>query len=226
MLNFVKSRVGVSIAMAALLLTPPAMAVSGASEGPPAGLEQVAKSRFDTLYWRPGASLQQYSSVVIADDIPVEFRDDWQRDQNRFRGLPNAVEDADAERIRGMMADSLRHVLESQLSESGGYPVVDAPGEGVLLLKPAIVELDVFAPDILTPNITRVFTQSTGRMTLQMDLYDAATNELVGRIVDRQLARDQRFRVRLTNRVTNRFESEIVMRRWGARLRAMLDESR
>lgn len=194
------------------------------------GLAQVSDSSFDVLYGREGAELnadlRAYTHIMIAEEIPVEFRDNWQRDQNRFRGPPNDVEQADAARIRDMMADSLRKVLTRELGERGTYPVVTKPGMGVLLLKPSIVELDVFAPDILTPNVTRVFTQSVGKMTLQMDLYDAVTNELVGRIIDQQLARDQRFRLQLTNRVINRFESEIIMRRWGARLRAMLDDSR
>jgi len=190
------------------------------------GLEQLSDSQFDAFYWRPDADLQAYSRIMIAADIPVEFRDDWQRDQNRFRGPPNDVEATDVERIQAMMADSLRDVLTRELEERGDYPVVTTPGNGVLLLKPAIVELDVFAPDIFTPSITRVFTQTMGRMTLQMDLYDAQTNELVGRIIDRQNARDQRFRVQFTNRVTNRFESEIIMRRWGSRLRNMLDQAR
>jgi hypothetical protein len=190
------------------------------------GLERNAASRFDAFYWRPDVDLQAYSQIMIAEEIPVEFRADWQRDQNRLRGAPNDVEESDAERIRGMMADSLRHVLTRELAQRGDYPVVTAPAGGVLLLKPAIVDLDVFAPDIFTPNITRVFTQMMGRMTLQMDLYDAQTNELVGRIIDRQSARDQRFLLRFTNRVTNRVESEIIMRRWGARLRNMLDEAR
>ena len=62
-------------------------------------------------------------------------------------------------------------------------------------------------------------------MTLRMDLVDSSTQALIGRVIDRQRARNN-MSMQVTNSVTNRAEADRMLRRWADILRDALDEAR
>lgn len=189
------------------------------------GLMRVSDSRLDAVYWAEGASLAPYTQIIIGD-ISVAFRKNWQRDQNSSRTPLTAVDAAEMERIRTALEESFRDVFTQELTEQGGYEIVTTPGPGVLLLEPEIVNLDVYAPDVMPPASTQVFTSTAGEMTLRMDLIDAATAAVIGRVIDRGRARDNGpFFFQFTNRLTNKIEAERIMRRWAGILRDAMDKS-
>ncbi len=101
------------------------------------------------------------------------------------------------------------------------------PGEDVLALVPAIVDLDVHAPDLSMrqAGMSRTYTTSAGEMTLNMAFYDSDTNSLIGRIIDERRAIDT-GRLQWSNSITNRQEANIIFRSWASRLVRALDESR
>ena len=201
-------------------------AAFGADKYPDAtadGLLRGESDRLDAVYWQPGAALTGYSKIMIAD-CKVSFRKNWQRDQNRDRGLSDRVDTEDMERIRNDMAERFKEIFAKELQAEGAFEIVDKAGDDVLLLRPEIVDLDLFAPDVNAPNRTRTFTTSAGRMTLKMDLVDSSTESLVGRVIDRRRARED-FDPRITNSVTNRVEMDRIMRRWARILRDALNKS-
>ena len=201
-------------------------AAFGADKYPDAtadGLVRGESDRLDAVYWQPGADLSGYSKIMIAD-CQVSFRKNWQRDQNRDRGLTDRVDAEDMERIRSDMAERFNAIFAKELQEEGAFEIVNTPGDDVLLLRPEIVDLDLFAPDVNAPNRTRTFTTSAGRMTLKMDLVDSATEALVGRVIDRRRARED-FDAQISNSVTNRVEMDRIMRRWARILRDALNKS-
>ena len=104
------------------------------------------------------------------------------------------------------------------------YKLVDsfADGENVLILRPAIVNLDISAPDTNTVGMQRVYTTSAGEMTLVLELVDGTTGETLVRIVDRRQARDI-SRLQWSNSVTNAAEARRILRRWAEQLRKGLD---
>ena len=57
------------------------------------------------------------------------------------------VKDSDMEKIQSEVAELFKDIMTKELVENG-YQIADAPSEDVLLIKPAIVDLDVYAPDI------------------------------------------------------------------------------
>lgn len=189
------------------------------------GLNRVESKRVDALYWLADADLSGYSKFIL-EDVSVAFRKNWQRDQNRARGPVNRVTADDMARIRETLAAEFRAAFERELQEKGGYQLVNTPGEDVLLLRPAIVDLDVYAPDVMAPGRIRTFTTSAGVMTLRMDLLDAETQSLIGRVIDRRRAREDLNPVSTTNRVTNRAEAARMMRRWAVILREALDDAK
>ncbi len=186
------------------------------------GLMRAESKKLDAVYWQPEATLTGYSKIMLAE-CQVSFRKNWQRDQNRDRRSTDRVSKEDMERIRADVAERFNEVFAEELQSEGAFEIVDVAGDDVLLLRPEIVDLDVFAPDISTPGRTRTFTTSAGRMTLKMDLVDSTTEAVIGRVIDRRRARED-SQPRVTNSVTNRVEMDRIVRRWARILRDALGE--
>ena len=116
------------------------------------GLKLVPNTKNVALVWaEPGANLSQYERVYLVEPY-VAFKKNWQRDQNRSRGT--RITTSDMERIKVAVKDFFMEVFTEEL-ENGGYTLVTERAEDVLLVKPAVIDLNVPAPD----------TRSAGRST-------------------------------------------------------------
>jgi len=187
------------------------------------GLPRVEDKRLDAVYWQPELDLSAYDKILI-EECDVSFRKNWQRDQNTDRAPGAWVTEKDMDRIRNQLAERFSEIFVTELTEDGAFEVVSEAGLGVLRVRPKIVDLDVYAPDIFEPGIRRVIVTEAGRMTLELDLIDAATGEPVGRIVDRRRARYY-SEGRVANSVTNRVEADAMLRRWALLLKSSLTAS-
>jgi hypothetical protein len=186
------------------------------------GMELVKDSKLATVYADPGADLSIYNKVMLMD-ATVAFKKNWQRDQRRGASMMR-VKDSDMIKIQEEVAELFAQVFTKEL-EKGGYQMADAPGEDVLLVKPAIVDLDVFAPDIKTATRTMSYSESAGEMTLNLELYDSVTNDKIAKATDRK--RDnQRGYIQWRTSVSNRADARRMMSGWAIALRSALDEAR
>ena len=119
------------------------------------GLTLVPDTAAYAVYRSPDADLGHYNRVYIAD-IEVAFKDDWVKDQNRdTRRASHRVTQQDADRIKAAVSEAFGEILTEELEE-GGYQVVEQVAQAestddLLLLRPAIVNLDVSAPDTPDP---------------------------------------------------------------------------
>ena len=215
----------ISLSLLSLLLSFAAITPVWAKKDLPAvndeGMELVKNSELATVYADPGADLSIYNRVMLLD-ATVAFKKNWKRDQNRGNALK--VKDSDMEKIQAEVADVFREVFTKELVD-GGYAMADAPGEDVLLVKPAIVDLDVSAPDIRSSSVTRSFSESAGEMTLNLELFDSVTNDKIAKATDRK---EDRWRGRMEWRtsVSNRADARRMMTDWAEALRSALDEAR
>ena len=150
---------------------------------------------------------------------PVAFRANWRRDQNR--ATANRVSAKDMERMKSDVAALFERVFTDRL-ESAGFEVVDGAAEDVLLVRAAIIDLDVTAPDPMTAGRSRTFTTSAGSATLYMELYDSLSGDIIGRAADRRTVRQAKGRLSWTNSVTNKGDAQRMMRRWADQLIAFL----
>lgn len=189
------------------------------------GLHRVKSSEMRVVYARPGATLAGYDRVAILECF-VAFRENWQRDYNAsVRGAGRRISDEDVARIKRDVADEFRKVFVNELETEGGYEVVDVAADDVLLLRPAIINLDVAAPDTRGPGRYNTIVASAGSMTLYLELYDAASDEMIARVVDPRAA-PNRGGASLGNSVNNKAEADRILRRWAGILRSHLDEAR
>jgi len=186
----------------------------------PEGLERVESERMDAVYWRPGASLAQYERIMLLD-CSVSFIKDWELNQEERRKLYRADAE-DMARIRSLLGQEFREVFTQELQERGGYEIVDSAADDVLMLRPAIVNLDVTAPVLDEPGTIINYVNSTGEMTLSLELYDSVTNALIGRAIDRQEGREVDSFL-ISDRIANEAEADRILLDWASTLREALD---
>jgi hypothetical protein len=214
-----------SLVIIAMLMGIMAISPAWAKKNLPAvndeGMELIKDTKMTTVYADPGADLSIYNSVMLLD-ASVAFKKNWKRDQNRGNSM--RVKDRDMVKIQEEVAVLFREVMTQELVK-GGYVMADAPGEDVLLVKPAIVDLDVFAPDVQSSNRSYNFSESAGEMTLNLELFDSITEDKIAKATDRK--RDnQRGYMQWRTKVSNRADARRMMRGWAEDLRSALDEAR
>jgi hypothetical protein len=175
------------------------------------GLHLMPDTKLRAVYMKPGADLSQFDKVKILDAY-VAFRKHWQREHNEDEPFDHRVSDRDMKEIRDRVQKAFAKEFTKVLTK-GGHQVVTDGGDGVLILRPAIVNLDITAPDIMSPDMSQTFVASAGSMTLYLELYDGKTNAIIARIIDPEAA-DNMGIAEVANRVTNTADFDRVVRRW------------
>ena len=187
------------------------------------GLHLVPNTKVYAVYAKPGATLDKYTEVTIVDCY-VQFKPNYQRDYNMDEiGLMGQITNQDMENMKKWLAAEFKKVFTEQL-DKGGHEVVDTVGPSVLLLRPAIINVDVTAPDTMMGGMDNTYTASAGQMTLYMELYDSATSELLARVIDPEAGQEGGMMM-VANRVTNTAEADQILRRWADLLNAHLAEA-
>jgi hypothetical protein len=169
----------------------------------------------------PNADFGAYTKVKVLDTF-VAFRSGWERDQRRT-GSHMYINQNDVERIKAGVADLFKQVFTEVLEADNGYETVDESGEDVLLVRPAIIDLDINAPDIATTGRNRTYTTETGAATLYIELYDSVSGQILGRAVDRRIIRDRSERLTWSTRATNTADARRLFKVWAEGLRTFLD---
>jgi hypothetical protein len=187
------------------------------------GLHRVPDSRMAVVYADPEADLSGYQKVQLLD-VYVAFKKNWERDQRSTSISSMRVTSSDVEKIKQRLADEFRTVFTESLEE-GGYPVVDQAADDVLLLRPAIINLDVNAPDIPRAGRSQTYTDSAGEMTLYIELYDSVTGDLIAKAVDRRIDRNNGYYT-WSNSVTNRAAADRILKGWAEILITALNEAK
>lgn len=210
-------------AMCALSLAMSAGAKDKLPETTTDGLVLQKGTKMRAVYVKPGASLAGYSKIGLLDCY-VAFRKNWQRDHNDdVIDLSRKVSTEDMEKIKTKLAEEFRAVFTTELQDKGGYEMTDKGGEDVLILRPAIVDLDVAAPDVDSPGMTRSIVASAGEMTLYMEIFDGATGDIIARVIDPEADNRSGFAMS-ANSVTNKAAADRIIREWADTLRKALDE--
>ncbi len=172
-------------------------------------------------YIDPNADFTVYTHVKILEPY-VAFRANWQRDQAR-NNPAGRVSASDMDSIRAAVGELLTDVFVEALEADDGYTVVNEPGEHVLVLRPAIIDLDVTAPDTRGAGRNNSFSTTAGAATLYVELFDGATGKIIGRAIDRRTASRPGGMMQWSNSVTNTSDARRMFRVWADRLRGFLD---
>lgn len=197
-----------------------------AKDEPPAvteeGLVLVKNSDFALVYRDPDADLRGYDSIM-ATKTEVAFRKNWRRDQNRSSAALRVTEN-DMDRIKDQLSEEFDQVFSEILTEDDGWAIVETPGENVLLLRPAIINLDVFAPDIQRAGRSQTYAEQAGEMTLYLEIRDSVTGALIAKGLDRKADRRRGY-MQWQNRVQNTQAARTILKEWANSLREGLDHA-
>ena len=215
--------IGIAALMAALALAPPIEARKkgdGPVEVTHDGLHLVPDTEVAAAWVKPDADFAGYDRIMLLDAY-VAFRKGWEQEQRR--SSVHNVTKRDVERMRREVAELFREVFTEELGGEDGYPVVEEADSDVLLLRPAIIELDVTAPDLSRSTRSYNFAASAGAATLFLEIYDSVSGEILARVLDSKVAGESAF-MRWSNQVTNRAAAREVLAGWAGLLRQRLDE--
>lgn len=187
------------------------------------GLVLKHHTKLGAVYIKPGATLSAYDKVKVLECY-VAFKKNWRRNYNDEQpGLEGRVTTADMKKIKQEVAEGFNESFTRELDKAG-YTVVDTTGPDVLLIRPAIINLTVTAPDVPTPGIQATIVSSSGSMTLYAELYDSETSAKIAEVLDAEEVGQNSFN-HLANSVSNRFEFDQTIDAWAEILVERLDEA-
>lgn len=169
-----------------------ALGVGAASD--PEGLDALVPRQggFETTLMRPGTDLSRYTKIV-AEPVELEFREKVVEQgapalgsmiskRSKHIGTPKRKDVKMTQR-------AFDEVLHEELGHSSGFELVDKPGPGTLIVRPAVVDIVSrelleagHKPDPDKPPIVRG--------TIVFDLIDAETGAIQSRLSERREVED------------------------------------
>lgn len=173
-----------------------------------------AGNDIEQVWMKPGTDLAKYQRVYLVEPTVV-FRKNWLADQNR--GHPSMrVRPSDMENIKRDMQQIFMEVFTAELL-AAGYGFSELRDHDVMIVKPAILRLDINAPDVQVPNTTDVLTSAAGSMTLYMEIYDSVSEELLVKAIDPATDREA-GNAQIQKNVANRAAARRMMTPWAQAL--------
>lgn len=166
-------------ALAATLLATPALA-SKLPPTSPGGLVLQPNTKLSAVYLLPGVNLAKYDRYALVDAF-VEFKKGYMDEQNE--DIPFSVSKQWMDQTTAELAVEFKKQFTKVMSDKGGFQQSTMTGPDVMVLRPAIVNLDITAPDTMQPGVNS-FVSSPGSMTLYLEVYDSMSNKLIARIYD------------------------------------------
>jgi len=186
------------------------------------GLHLIKDTKMARVYAKPDADLSQYNRIYLAEP-QIAFTKNWLQTQN---SIPNqTVRKEDMQRIKVELAELFMEVFREELQNNGGYVLVDGVADDVLIVHPAIIDLDVFSPDVPGTAGTRSVIPSVGTMTLYVELIDSVTGDLLVKAIDNKVDRTRIF-IQAKNSLRNEAAARVMLNDWAQLLRLALDEAR
>lgn len=184
-------------------------------------LTRVDHSAARLAYIDPDADLGKYTAIMLTplgvENVEVvqpstSFRQsggsDWQ------------LTDADKQRLQTDFAQA----MQQQLATEGGYTLVDAPGDNVLIIRAILTRIAPNAPkdDNRSRPVGRskIVTEGAGSLDVMVTFMDSETGEVLA------LAKDRRSGSSLwgiNNSVTNAAEVRRAFNAWALQIRKQLD---
>ena len=188
------------------------------------GMKLVHNTPDKRVYVRPGVDFKQFDEAFVID-VFVQFQKNWlqqQRENDAFRVNQQQI----LEIKKRVGAEFMKRFPEELAKRGVGIVGRDQPGPNVLVIRPAIVDLEVNAPDPMAQeDIGQTFVASAGQMTLFAELYDSVSSQLIGRILADGV--DQGFGGFMpASGVTNKAAEDRIIDQWALDLAAHLGRLR
>ena len=214
------------LAAVALFASLPALAAQQWPAQSPEGLTLKKSSDHGAVYVKDGADLGQYKSIGFLECY-VQFAKDWASNYNANEpDLTEQITPDVEKRIQSFLSSEFNKVFVEELSKNGDFQIVTQQAPGVLMLRPALLNVAVTAPDLNAPQPSLEMVASAGQMTLYLELWDGGSSTLIARIIDAEADDSTGGMAQQANTVTNKAAADIILKNWADRLRKALDAAR
>ena len=213
--------IGRAIFLASLLLPLSVAAEPDPRESQDTGMDIIEKSRDGELLAAPDTDWSNYSKVQL-EAATVAFRKDWARDLRRRDGT--VIRERDEERIKSDLASLLDEILTREIFPKENFTMTDESGENVMHVIPRIVDLDIYAPDRVRNYIGSALADSQGRMTLELEIHDSVSGELLATSWQYQEDPYKGY-LEQANSASNRQAFRLMLLRWTTWLAEGLDKA-
>ena len=197
-------------------------ACAGPAPVPEPGMEILQHGRNEEMQVVPDVDWSTYNKIIL-HTAPVEFRENWQSDQERRYG--SSFRDADIERFKTTVSDQLAKVMQKRISEQGDYELTRESGAGVMHFMPNIIDLDIDGPGWVQSSIVEEMTNTRGRMTIEVVIRDSETDKLLA-VAWQDQSDPQEGYLEITNTVNNTVAFRLMMQRWNDWLFAQLEKAK
>lgn len=189
------------------------------------GLYKVDHSRVDEAFIKPNVDFANYKLLWLK---PLIFADRLEPDKNHHRSSfdrPGASWEL-AEKDRELLRKAWADISQIELGEKSSYSLTEQKGPGVLLVETILLEVELTAPvdDAKSRPVSArstTYTETSGTMTMALNLYDADSGEKLA------FFRDKRTSPRMwraNNSVRNYSDARNILKAWAIQLRKHLDE--
>lgn len=188
------------------------------------GLELVSSTDAGAFYVKPGTTLSEYKNAeLLAAYVAVDEK--WVRNYNRQAMRSRRLREKDLEEIKTRVADDFWDVFGADFFGARIFQETQESVPSKLIMRPAI--LDVSLASVNTSGDTlvqNVDSDANGKMTLILEIYDAANSELVGRLFNVQTVGGVPD-FGLESSATNRADERKVYRTWATEVAARMQEN-
>lgn len=217
--SFFGSRVrAVLAAVLVLAVFAPTLATGDSPNSPFPGLELVNSKNVDRVFRRPDVDLSAYGKIMIGEPA-VDFSKNWNPRNYGTFGLSAAQ----VKKIRTDLAAMAKSTFAKVLGE-GGYEIVTAAADGVLEIRPNILDVYINAPATQSAGRSKTYTMDAGSATLALQVNDAVTGTVLAVVFDRQ--RSQTPTMQWTTSVTNRAAAASMLQGWAEQVKREIDAAR
>jgi len=205
------------LALGSLLLL--AACATTAPDAIPEGLVRVKDTQADLVYVRPGIDFAKYTEFYLIEPT-IAFRADWESDMALPGGGGGMITSSDIERMKDTGKKLLAEEFDAELTK-GGFTLVKQPGAHALAVKASIVDIYVTAPDPsnLAGTWGRTYARSGGSATLEIELYDSVSGQILARAHDEKVQGEDGWSWRFQrNQMSNINDARVAFAGWAEML--------
>ncbi|QOL25933.1 DUF3313 family protein [Thalassotalea sp. LPB0316] len=209
MLKFLKSAALVAVSTSMLLMSNTADAGKKTEDG----LTEVKSGNFSLAYIREGYDFSQFTKVKFVEPH-VKMKKNWRRDYNRSqKSLASRASEADVTGIEENVKEIYQNVLETEFAKMG-MPVVQESGADVLVLLPALINLDIYQPDLNNASGAKNQIKQSGSATVYFELYNSVTGEVLAKMAETKLLGEHRKSFQNANAVIINGDIKMQLEAW------------
>ena len=162
---------------------------------------------FDHGVLPPGERRPRITTLYI-EPSQVALSDYWLRDRRAD------YTQRDLDRIYEDYGRFLDEALREGLSEQTGVTLTENREEADVIFRPTLRDLNIYAPDLSRPGITRHYTREAGNATFDLVL-EAPDGKVLAQFIDHRETQNLTGQaMEWTNRVTNYRHFSRLMDRW------------